>query len=754
MRSATGYGAAAATCAFAVIASQVAGKATRDALFLSEFPVSALPIMLIVSASLSIAAVLLTARAMSRWGPIRIIPPFYLVSAILLLVEWAIAVRSPRFASVIVYLHISSLGSILISGFWSIVNEHFDPRTARQQIGRIVGLSTVGGLFGGIVAERAGATNNLLWLLPLVGALHAMCGLFLFRLRPAGGEPATRAHAPASTREPGHESGLRVILRVDYLRNIALVVWLGNVAATLIDYVFKAHATQSFTDGAQLVRFFAVFYTLVSVLTLVVQAGASRYLLQKIGIANAVAARPALVAVGGLAVLPVFGLASAAVLRAAEAVMQSSLFRSGYELLFAPVLPREKRSAKLIVDVGADRLGDVVGGVLVRAVIFLPAAVASPLLLVLAVIISVVGFVIARTLRRGHIRTLEKSLLARADVLQIRDDDPAGAQTMMMDSFAGVDLSLSLHDLDASRIREASAARLPDTDSKSAPSTDTAPLPFVVSDPEIESLVALRSGDLRRVRSELNKRRTLSPVLAAQTISLLAWNEATAWATSALAKSAGAVTGQLVDRLLDTDEDFAIRRRIPRVLSASTTQRACDGLVGALADKRFEVRFQSARALSRIKQLQPGLHIDAAMVYATVTRETQSASFQDDPRLLDAPAASDDTLLTDETLRARTSPRVEHAFTLLSLVIPRAPLQIAFRGLLTTDAVLRGTGLEYLESVVPPDIWSRLRVLFDDQAARPAVKRPPQEVLDDLMRSSQSIELNLKEKAEGTGGMP
>ena len=143
--------------------------------------------------------------------------------------------------------------------------------------------------------------------------------------------------------------------------------------------------------------------------------------------------------------------------------------------------------------------------------------------------------------------------------------------------------------------------------------------PFPVFDPEIEALVALRSGDLRRVRTELTKHRVVSPVLAAQTSSLLAWNEATAWATGALARSAGAVTGQLVDRLLDPDEDFAIRRRIPRVLSTSTTQRACDGLMAALADKRFEVRFQSARALSRIKQLQPALHVDATAVYATVT---------------------------------------------------------------------------------------------------------------------------------------
>ena len=40
---------------------------------------------------------------------------------------------------------------------------------------------------------------------------------------------------------------------------------------------------------------------------------------------------------------------------------------------------------------------------------------------------------------------------------------------------------------------------------------------------------------------------------------------------------------------------------------------------------------------------------------------------------------------------------------------PTTPLQIAYRGLHTTDPVLRGTALEYLEGVLPPDIRDRLR---------------------------------------------
>jgi ATP/ADP translocase len=90
------------------------------------------------------------------------------------------------------------------------------------------------------------------------------------------------------------------------------------------------------------------------------------------------------------------GLVGFGILRGAEAVLQSSLFRSGYELLFTPVVPGEKRSTKTIVDVGADRMGDVLGGAVIRAVILLPMAAAAYVLVVLAVGISVLGFWIAR----------------------------------------------------------------------------------------------------------------------------------------------------------------------------------------------------------------------------------------------------------------------------------------------------------------------------------------------------------------------
>lgn len=68
---------AATLCCTFMIAQQVAGKATRDALFLSNFPVSSLPVMLIAAAMTSILVVLIASRVMARYGPAAVMPGAY-----------------------------------------------------------------------------------------------------------------------------------------------------------------------------------------------------------------------------------------------------------------------------------------------------------------------------------------------------------------------------------------------------------------------------------------------------------------------------------------------------------------------------------------------------------------------------------------------------------------------------------------------------------------------------------------------------
>jgi AAA family ATP:ADP antiporter len=144
-----------------MVAHQVAGKAVRDGLFLSRFAPSDLPKVVVAAALAAVLLGLGFARILGRSGPLRVVPLSFAGGSLLHLAEFAMlqgAGEGVRAVVItIVYLHLVGFGAILLSGFWSIVNEFFDPREAKLRYGRIAGARTLGGIAGGLLAERGAA---------------------------------------------------------------------------------------------------------------------------------------------------------------------------------------------------------------------------------------------------------------------------------------------------------------------------------------------------------------------------------------------------------------------------------------------------------------------------------------------------------------------------------------------------------------------------------------------------------------------
>ena len=86
-------------------------------------------------------------------------------------------------------------------------------------------------------------------------------------------------------------------------------------------------------------------------------------------------------------------------------------------------------------------------------------------------------------------------------------------------------------------------------------------------------------------------------------------------------------------------------------------------------------------------------------------------------------------------------------FTLLSLALPAETVRLAFHGLHTGDRHLRGTAIEYLETVLPAPVWSRLWPFLDEgeEVARGRIKTS-EEAMQELMASQQSIDLALAQR--------
>ena len=736
---------AAMLVAAAMIANHVGGLATRDALFFSNFDITALPVMLIGASLFSIATVVFFSRAMPRLSPQRLVPWSFGISGVLLLAEWGMISVSPRIAAVAFYLHLAVVGAFLISGFWSVINERFDPRTAKKRISRIAGAATVGGLAGGIVAERVAVLLSVSTMLPLLALMHFFCAWRLGVLRPlpdSGSPPADR-HPVSNVKS----SGFRIVAQEPYLRSLAVLVLLGTLSAALIDYVFKSHAVATYQQGEELLRFFAIFYMVIGLLTFVLQTSLGRVSLEKLGLAKTVATLPAAVIVGVLGVFFAPGLASASVARASEAVLRSSLFRSGYELFYTPISLRDKRATKSLIDVGFQRLGDALGGGTVRLLLFLGPQLAQSAMLISAGLIAGVGLVVARNLHQGYIGALEKSLLNRGVELDLSEiEDKTTRQTMVQTM-----VSLDLRALGLQGVQSVSSEDPADPGKevlKVESEASTASL-----DPIVQQIVLLRSGKPQQIRATLAEA-DLEPPLVPHVVPLLAWDEVCREAIVALRKVAPRITGQLVDVLADPQQDFAIRRRIPRILSSSSSQRAVAGLWAGLKDTRFEVRFQSGRALAHIMDNDPEIKLEKEKVFSAVLREVAvGRRVWESHRLLDQLEDEEDLApLVDDFLRQRSSRSLEHVFTILSLALPKEPLKIAFRGLHTDNRDLKGTALEYLETILPEAIRKSLwPFLEDDRKASIEKSQSREEILAELMHSNQSIELNLAEILKKSG---
>jgi hypothetical protein len=234
-------------------------------------------------------------------------------------------------------------------------------------------------------------------------------------------------------------------------------------------------------------------------------------------------------------------------------------------------------------------------------------------------------------------------------------------------------------------------------------------------------------------------------------IQLLARDQVAQHATFALQKVAEEHVGQFVDVLVDPNQDFAVRRRLARVFSVCVSQRAVDGLMIALDDLRFAVRAQAGRSLLSILDRNPLVILDRDRILDVVLKEvTVGRPVWEGRRLLDD-KGTDSPL--DVFVRDRAGESLAHVFTLLSLVLPRDAIQLAFRGLQTDDEHLRGTALEYLDTVLPPTIKQRLWPFLDVRPAKRAA-RGRHEATAALLRSNHSILLNLEELRKRDASSP
>ena len=350
---------------FLIIASFVASKAARDALFLERYAATQLPFVDMAIAVLVSAVVAVYIRI----GRTISLPALQVGSLIVLaansLLFWWLSLRSrATWLFPVIYVWVGMFGVLAPAQVWTLANYVFTTRAAKRVFG-LVGSGAiagwiVGGFFTERMAERIGTENMLLGVAAALAASAVLVAL-IWRERPAGiDQPELQAG-----REGGLRRSLALVWGSPYLRAIAGVILVSSFVTTIAGWQFKAIAKAQIPQTDSLTAFFGTFNFYAGLASLALQLLLTSRLLQTFGIGFGLFVVPTVLAAGTVGVILTGGLAAVVLLKGSDQVLRYSIDKATVELLYLPVPASQTFQAKSVIDTVIWRTGDGLAGALV-----------------------------------------------------------------------------------------------------------------------------------------------------------------------------------------------------------------------------------------------------------------------------------------------------------------------------------------------------------------------------------------------------
>ncbi len=264
------------------------------------------------------------------------------------------------------------LGILLISQFWTLANDIYDPRQAKRVFGFVGAGSSLGGALGSgltrFLVEKVG-TNTML----LIGAgTLALClAIVVFILQREKG--AGTSDAAKAVEEEGVSSGeaIQLLGSSRHLQVIALVIAFAAIGAAIIEQ--QLNMATALAKGVKNTTGIAAFLAEVGLYTsmigFVINLALTSRIHRVMGIGFALLVLP--ISLGSTALVMLFnrGLWAPALARVLDTSLRYSLDKTSREVLFLPLPADLKYRAKPFIDVTVDRISKGIGALLILVLI-------------------------------------------------------------------------------------------------------------------------------------------------------------------------------------------------------------------------------------------------------------------------------------------------------------------------------------------------------------------------------------------------
>lgn len=815
---------------FLTMASSVASKAARDALFLDRYRAIDLPYV-----DIAIAFLVGLAAALYIWighrtnlRNLQVGSLAFFVLNALVFWWWSVAAsHESGLLFVVLYVWVGVFSVLAPSQVWTLANYVMTTREAKRSFGFIGSGAILGWIVGGF-ATRAGVsrfgTENMLAFVAVALLLCAGIVMLVWRHRPSYVGNDTPASGSEKDSWPLWGS-LRLIRESAYLKSIAALILISALTTTVAGWQFKAIAKAAVPGTDDLAMFFGTFNMIAGLMSLVLQLLLTGRVLRTLGVGPALFIVPTAMLMGSAGVLMLGTLVAAAALKASDQVLRYSIDKATVELLYLPVPAGHTFRVKSFIDTVVYRLGDAGGGL----VVLLFAAVLgwSPSQIGLIGMMLVGGWMAAAFVaRRQYVENLRESIHQhRVDheraLMPVMDRDTTQLiSSRLKGSTREIAYALNLFEMahdrkvhpavrgllhhEQAEIRQQAIRLL----ARAGDATVKADVEQLVKDPNLavrtEALLYLTAFDptdpLERIeqlgdfedfsiraavvaflarpggtqnveaaklllskmveergeegqRTRLEAARLLAilPDLFERELRVLledddievaraavagvgalkkrsligmlvdrmaepALNEVI---VSALAKFGDRIVGTLRDYVIDADMPAEVRREIPKVLQEIGTAPAQAVLAEIVLDKDVVLRYHTIAAINRLGQAHPERGTDRKLIESVLAAEIMGhyRSYQVLGTL--AGTLADEANPIEHGLRESMDKEAERIFRLLKILYPQYDMHSAYVGLQSADPVVHDNAIEFMDSVLPPEVRALVIPLFDRNVAVP-----------------------------------
>jgi AAA family ATP:ADP antiporter len=275
------------------------------------------------------------------------------------------------FLSYFYWVWASVLIIVLLTQFWLIINEVFNPREAKRLIAFCGSGGILGGIVGGLLARFLTKANLANLLLPLALGLLFICifvvrAIFIVRQKkPISAKPTKSKEETSEAPRVGFKESFNAVRKEKYLVLISSLVIITVIVSTFIDFQFSSAVDDNYYSKDAKQAFFGLFYAGLLTFSFFFNLFFTSKILRNFPPRFPLLLTPVILFLCSLGVLFMpFTMLPAIFIKGSDESLGFSLNQSIREFLYIPVAPGLKVKAKPFIDMFINRFAKVFAAIL------------------------------------------------------------------------------------------------------------------------------------------------------------------------------------------------------------------------------------------------------------------------------------------------------------------------------------------------------------------------------------------------------